>query len=217
MMRRAHGSWRSAWSRSELLRDQSEAMLVGGPSQLLVPTCEFDLFAGGERQRAGKLYRVISTKGMSAGTLGRLRQKSFGRGVDVQASPRPSRSLNPLRSWAGLRRPPLRIRARAAVASTLGDCGASDPFCFVVRLLSLLSPRLVHQELDQGTGIEIRESAPTLCDVVRGTLAGALKFGGLWQVARSLVGPYRAVGYQCREMRRHRVETMRPFNPFNGW
>lgn len=74
-------------------------MLVGGPSQLLVPACDFDLFAGGEKQHASKVYRVISTKGMSAGTLGRLRQQSFGRGVDVQAPPK---ALQILKSLAQL-------------------------------------------------------------------------------------------------------------------
>jgi hypothetical protein len=141
--------------RLETRRDQREAVLLRGFTQLLVPAGQVELFAVRERQGTCEVHGVVCAQRVSAGALGRFGEERVGDAVGEDAAPdlievlecpfELGRGQAAALAHAGKGRGRLHVRDRHradAVGLGVGPAG-------------ILGARLVDQQLDQRAGIEV--------------------------------------------------------------
>lgn len=130
-------------------------MLMRGLAQLLVPTGDFELFAGSEREGAREVDRSVGARGMGASALGRLREKHVADGVDEDPPPEVLQVIESLAKLGGAQASPFAHSGKGCGCLDVGDRSGPDAIGVAVDASCLLGSRLIDQQLDQGAGIEI--------------------------------------------------------------
>lgn len=92
---------------------------------------------------------------MGASALGRLREKHLVNGVDEEPPPEVLQVIESSAKLGGGQAASFAHPGEGCGCLDVGDRGAPDAIGVAVGASSLLGPRLIDQQLDQGAGIEV--------------------------------------------------------------